>query len=43
MPKERKTVIFIVEGTSDKSALENIFKKLYKKIRKSILDSQMEI
>ena len=31
MPKERKTVIFIVEGTSDKSALENIFKKIYKR------------
>lgn len=28
--KTRKTVIFIVEGETDKDALENIFKKIYK-------------
>lgn len=28
--KTRKTVIFIVEGVTDKDALENIFKKIYK-------------
>lgn len=26
----RKTVIFIVEGNTDKTALENIFRKIYK-------------
>lgn len=31
MAKEKKTVIFIVEGSSDKAALENIFKKIYKR------------
>ena len=29
MAKEKKTIIFIVEGSSDKAALENIFKKIY--------------
>ena len=31
MTKEKKTIIFIVEGSSDKAALENIFKKIYRK------------
>lgn len=31
MAKEKKTVIFIVEGPSDKAALESIFKKIYKR------------
>lgn len=31
MGKESKTVIFIVEGASDKSALEKIFKKIYRR------------
>jgi len=31
MVKEKKTIIFIVEGPSDKSALEKIFKKIYKR------------
>lgn len=31
MVKERKTIIFIVEGASDKAALENIFKKIYRR------------
>lgn len=31
MAKEKKTIIFIVEGSSDKTALENIFKKIYKR------------
>ncbi len=31
MPKESKTVLFIVEGPSDKSALEKIFKAIYKR------------
>lgn len=31
MAKERKTIIFIVEGPSDKAALENIFKKIYRR------------
>ena len=26
----KKTVFFIVEGNTDKSALENIFRKIYK-------------
>ncbi len=30
MAKERKTIIFIVEGPSDKAALEKIFKKIYR-------------
>ena len=30
MSKEKKTIIFIVEGKSDKFALENIFKKIYR-------------
>ena len=33
MGEERKTVLFIVEGPSDKSALEKIFKKIYKRNR----------
>ena len=31
MAKEKKTIIFIVEGSSDKAALENIFKKIYRR------------
>lgn len=31
MSKEKKTIIFIVEGSSDKAALENIFKKIYRR------------
>lgn len=31
MAKEKKTIIFIVEGLSDKTALENIFKKIYRR------------
>lgn len=31
MAKEKKTVIFIVEGSSDKAALESIFKKIYRR------------
>jgi hypothetical protein len=31
MAKQKKTIIFIVEGPSDKSALEKIFKKIYKR------------
>jgi hypothetical protein len=31
MPKTKKTVLFIVEGYSDKEALEKIFKSIYKK------------
>lgn len=31
MTKERKTIIFIVEGASDKEALEKIFKKIYRR------------
>lgn len=31
MAKTKKTVIFIVEGPSDKAALEKIFKKIYKR------------
>ena len=31
MVKEKKTIIFIVEGSSDKAALENIFKKIYRR------------
>lgn len=27
----RKTVVFIVEGNSDKKALEKIFQKIYKR------------
>ena len=30
MGETRKTVLFIVEGPSDKSALEKIFKKIYR-------------
>lgn len=30
MPKTKKTVLFIVEGSSDKVALEKIFKEIYK-------------
>ncbi len=30
MSELRKTVLFIVEGPSDKTALEKIFKKIYK-------------
>ena len=29
MTKEKKTVLFIVEGNSDKTALEKIFKVTY--------------
>ena len=29
MAKPRKTVLFIVEGCSDKTALERIFRKIY--------------
>lgn len=43
MAKEKKTIIFIAEGLSDKAALENIFKKYTEGIRKLILDLQMEI
>lgn len=31
MAKEKKTIVFIVEGRSDKAALENIFKKIYRR------------
>lgn len=31
MAKEKKTIIFIVEGPSDKNALESIFKRIYKR------------
>ena len=31
MAKEKITIIFIVEGSSDKAALENIFKKIYRR------------
>lgn len=31
MAKEKKTIIFIVEGSSDKAALENIIKKIYRR------------
>ena len=41
--KEKKEIIFIVEGSSDKAALENIFKKYTEGIRKLILDLPMEI
>ncbi len=34
MGEERKVVLFIVEGVSDKSALENIFQKIYRRNRK---------
>ena len=39
----RKTVIFIVEGNTDKTALENIFRKIYKnkKIQKFIRRQKM--
>ncbi|SCW84588.1 hypothetical protein SAMN02910400_02725 [Lachnospiraceae bacterium C10] len=33
MRETRKTVLFIVEGASDKSALEKIFKRIYRKDR----------
>lgn len=33
MAEERKTVLFIVEGKSDKTALEKIFKVIYKRNR----------
>ena len=33
MAETRKTVLFIVEGPSDKEALEKIFKKIYKNER----------
>ncbi len=33
MAEERKTVLFIVEGPSDKTALEKIFKKIYRRYR----------
>ena len=31
MAKAKKEIIFIVEGSSDKAALENIFKKIYRR------------
>ncbi len=34
MAEEKKTVLFIVEGKSDKTALEKIFKVIYKRNRK---------
>ncbi len=33
MAEEKKTILFIVEGKSDKSALEKIFKAIYKRNR----------
>jgi hypothetical protein len=43
MAKEKKTIIFIVEGSSDKAALENILKKYTEGIRKLILDLQIHV
>ena len=34
MAQEKKAIIFIVEGPSDKSALEKIFKKIYRRNKK---------
>ena len=42
MAKEKKTIIFIVEGLSDKTALENIFKKIYRRNKEIDLKKLLE-